>query len=263
MSQNRYLRSLTRVGLCALALAGVLQLAARAQELDLPPPPTPVAILVADKPVVTVDLRGDHGPVRVTGTLEAAPEAPVDYGSATTAWRDIHALVTVVQPAEGFPAGSFRLALVSDGYPLAQPGGANIVSSLYSTPGGGRRVLRLPEGNMTLSGKPFGRLTFPLSRLIQYRQEPIRGDVEKLPDAGVKVELFSGVSVTIPLTEVQVLRRNLASGTISLTLSDEQTFTGKLLELPKVSIAFTGGMPAALPLERIVVLERRTGARRL
>jgi hypothetical protein len=232
-----------------------------AQELELEPPPRPVAVLVADRPMVTVDLNGDHGPVRVTGTLEATPAGRLDFGSATAAWNEVRALVSVFQPAEGFPAGSYRLGLVTDDAAPLQTQSSGLVSGLYNTQAAGtRRVLRLPEGNITVSGEPYGKLTFPVTRIVQFRQEPIRGDVKALPAGNVKLELFPGATVTVPLSQVQLLRRNLQANTAMITLADDQSFTGKLLELPKVDVTFTGEQaPAPIPLARVVVLDRRTG----
>jgi hypothetical protein len=223
-----------------------------------------VAILVADRPTVTVDLNGDHGPIRVTGTLEAAPAGRLDYGSATASWNEVQALVSVFQPAEGFPAGSYRLGLVTDEAALLQTQASGGVSGLYSTQAiGARRVLRLPEGSLTIAGEPFGKLTFPTSRIVQYQQTPIRGDVKELPAGNVKLELFAGATVNIPLSQVQLLRRNIQSDTAVVTLADEQSFSGKLLELPKVNVTFTGeNAPAPIPLARVVVLDRRTGGGR-
>jgi len=223
-----------------------------------------VAILVADRPNVTVDLTGDFGPVRVTGTLEAAPPERLDFGSGTAAWNEVQSLATVQQPTEGYPAGSYRLALVTDDAALLQTQSTGSVSGLFNTQAtGSRRVLKLPEGSLTVSGKPYGKLTIPASRIVQFRQEPVRGDVKDLPAGNLRLELFPGAAVTIPLQQVQLLRRNVAAGTASVTLADEQTFSGKLLELPKVSVTFTGeDAPAAIALERVVVLERRTGGGR-
>lgn len=254
----------------ALVVTGLAPAAlspAVAQDLGLEPPPRPVAILVTDRPLVTVDLQGDFGPVHATGVLESAPEARLDYGSGSVAWSEVLALESVFQPVEGFPAGSYRLALVTDDTAPQQIQGSGSTGTLYgpAVNSGTRRVLRLPEGNITLSGKPYGKLTFPASRILQFRQVPVRGDVNALPAGNVRLELFPGTVVTIPLDEVQLFRRDVATGTATVTLSDEQTFSGKLLELPKVNVTFTGeNPPPPIPLERVVVLDRRTvGGRRL
>ncbi|MGV3723673.1 MAG: hypothetical protein ACO1SX_22475, partial [Actinomycetota bacterium] len=214
--------------------------------------------------MVTVDLNGDHGPVRVTGTLEATPGGRLDFGSGTAGWNEVQALLSVFQPAEGFPAGSYRLALVTDDAAPLQTQSSGLVSGLYSAQATGtRRVLRLPEGSITVSGEPYGKLTFPVTRIVQFQQEPIRGDVKALPAGNVKLELFPGATVTVPLSQVQLLRRNLQDNTAMVTLADDQSFSGKLLELPKVNVTFTGEQaPAPIPLARVVVLDRRTGGGR-
>jgi len=260
-------RLVVRMGLLGLALAGGLvpvSTSAQENELDLGPPARPVVILLADQPVVTVDLSGDYGPVRITGTLEATPKAAVDLGSREATWNEVRALARVTQPSEGFPAGSFRVALVTDDVPATQTAGTGYVTGLLNTEAQGAwRALRLPEGTITLRGKPYGTLSIPTSRINQLRLEPVRGDVQTMPAGSIRVELFPGNVVSVPLSEVQYLQRNLRKGTISVILADDQTFSGKLLELPKVSIQFVGEMPLApVPLERIVVFERRTPSNR-
>lgn len=264
MIRNAEWRRYARVGVGALVLAGAVHGASVAQELELEPPSRPAAVLVADRPTVTVDLNGDHGPVRVTGSLESAPAARLDFGSGTAGWSEVQALISVFQPAEGFPAGSYRLGLVTDDAALLQTQSSGAVSGLYSAQAvGTRRVLRLPEGNITVSGEPYGKLTFPVSRIVQFRQEPIRGGVKELPAGNVRLELFAGAAVTVPLSQVQLLRRNLQANTATVTLADDQSFSGKLLELPKVNVTFTGDdAPAPIPLSRVVVLDRRIGGGR-
>jgi len=260
-------RSVVRMGLLGLVLAGGLVpvgSSAQDKELDLGPPARPVVILLADQPVVTVDLAGDYGPVRVTGTLEATPKSALDVGSREVAWSEIRSFARVTQPSEGFPAGSFRVALVTDDVPATQSGGTGYVTGLLNTEAQGAwRALRLPEGSLTLRGKPYGTLNIPTSRINQMRLEPVRGDVQTMPPGNIRVELFPGNVVSVPLPDVQYLQRDLRKGTISVILADDQTFSGKLLELPKVSIQFVGEMPVApVPLERIVVFERRTPSNR-
>jgi hypothetical protein len=255
------------MGLLGLALAGGLAaVGAHAQdkELDLGPPARPVVILLADKPVVTIDLVGDYGPVRVTGTLDATPKGALDLGSREVSWNEIRSFTRVIQPSEGFPAGSFRVALVTDDVPATQSASAGYVTGLLNTETQGTwRALRLPEGTLTLQGKPYGTLSIPTSRINQMRLEPVRGDVQALPAGNIRVELFPGNVVSVPLPDVQYLQRDVRKGTISVILGDDQTFSGKLLELPKVTIQFVGEMPLApVPLERIIVLERRTPSNR-
>lgn len=260
-------RMVIRWGVLGLALAGgLLPVGVRAQDdgLDLGPPARPVVILLADQPVVTVDLSGDYGPVRITGTLEATPKAAVDLGSREAGWSELRSLARVTQPSEGFPAGSFRIALVTDDVPASQTASSGYVTGLLNTEAPGTwRTLRLPEGTVTLRGKPYGTLNIPTSRINQLRLEPVRGDVQALPAGNIRVELFPGNVVSVPLPEVQYLQRDVRRGTISVILGDDQTFSGKLLELPKVSITFVGEMPLApVPLERVVVFERRTPSNR-
>lgn len=260
-------RSVVRLGLTGLALAGglvPLGVSAQDEGLDLGPPARPVVILLANRPVVTVDLEGDYGPVRVTGTLEETPKTTLDLGTREVDWSEVRAISRVVQPSEGFPVGSYRVALVTDDAPATQSTGAGYVSGLLSTEAQGTwRALRLPEGTLTLRGEPYGTLKVPTSRINQLRLEPVQGDVQTMPAGNIRVEIFPGNTISVPLTQVQYLQRNIRRGTISVILADDQTFSGKLVELPKVSIKFAGEMPIApIPLERIVVLERRTPSNR-
>jgi hypothetical protein len=256
-----------RWGLMGVALAGglvPLGVSAQDQGLDLGPPARPVVILLANRPVVTVDVAGDYGPVRVTGTLEAAPQAALDLGSREVDWSEVRSISRVVQPSEGFPADSFRVSLVTDDVPATQAAGTGSVTDLLSAEAQGTwRALRLPEGALTLKGEPYGTLKIPTARINQLRLEPVQGDVQSLPAGTVRVEVLPGSVVSVPLPQVQYLQRDLRRGTITVILADDQTFSGKLLELPKVSIQFAGEKPRApIPLDRIVVLERRTPSNR-
>lgn len=279
-----------RVGMPLLAAALAVGAQAGAQELtpigvELGPPPRPIAIYVADRPTVTVTLQGDYGPVRVTGTLEEAPRAALRLSDAAgrpreAQWSEVRSLAVVRSASEGLPIGSFAVTLIGDGS-AAVAGSAAPVASGYLSPAfgagagqGGWRLLSLPEGRVTVRGATIGRLSFEAARLMDLTMEPVVGTIVQLPRGTLRVEVLAGTVVSLQLEEVQSLRRDLPQQTISVTLADGQHFSGKLVELPRVSVAvqassaqnLAGGLmlgvspvapPPPVPLERIVQLDVR------
>jgi hypothetical protein len=256
--------------LAVLALAG-LAAAAHAQVVDIGPLPQPATVLVRERPVVTVLLRGDHGEVRVTGAMEQAPEGTLRLTDASgrsreAVWTEIRSLGQVAYAAEGLPVGSYQAALVSDPAATGQGlGGAGYASRVLELGQPAWRMLRLPEGSMTLRGEPYGTFTFPLARLVAFQMEPVRGNVPDLPAGNVRIEVFEGQTVTVPLPEVRLLQRDVSRGTVAVTLRDEQTFTGRLVELPQVALAVeTERGKIEIPLDQVVQFERvLPGGRRL
>jgi hypothetical protein len=270
------------VGMLGLALAASLGLlggqSARAQaqaqppapEEDLGPIPRPITLFLLDKPTVTVSFQGDYGPVRATGVLDKAPEETLRVRSIQglpreARWTEIRDLSVVQFPREGMPAGTFQVSLVSDPVSVTQisAGGAGIRD--YSTDAGGWGAARLPDGNLTLTGKPYGSLTIPLSRVSSFQMEPIRGTVAQFPNGDVKLEPLAGSPITVPLQEIQTLQRDQSRDAVTLTLADGQSYTGKLVQLPEVSIAVTtpAGPVVTVPLSRVSYLERTPPGGRL
>lgn len=230
---------------------------------DLEQPPRPVNVFLADRPIVTVEFSGDFGPVRVTGPLERVPKETLRLTDATgrtreAVWSEVRSLTEVRTATEGLPVGSYTVYLIGDASPTSGVGAAGgyLSTTLPSIGGsrGGWRLTRLPEGEMAVTAGSLGTLAFPVSRITSFVEEPVRGSITQMPAGTIAVEVLAGKRLNVPLTSVEFLRRDLRAGTIALSLADGQTVTGKLLELPKVALAFTDEHPA-IPLERIVQLE--------
>ncbi len=233
------------------------------QITDLEQPPRPVNVFLADRPIVTVEFGGDYGPVRVTGALDRAPKETLRLTDATgrtreAVWSEVQSLTEVRTATEGLPVGSYTVYLIGDATPTTSVGGAGgYLTTTLPTPGGSRggwRLSRLPEGEMAVATGSLGTIAFPVSRIRSFVEEPIRGSITQMPAGNVTVEVLAGKTLTVPLTNVEFLRRDLRAGTITLSLADGQTVTGKLRELPKVALAFEDKRPP-IPLERIVQLE--------
>ena len=66
--------------------------------------------------------------------------------------------------------------------------------------------------------------------------------------------------VSLPVTSVLWLRRDLAAGTAEVLLRDQQSFSGKLVELPKVSVVVVSPTDEknkqSIPLDHIAVIQR-------
>jgi hypothetical protein len=278
---QRWKRSRGAALLTLVALAGLAaSKGARAQNTDQPvdlgPLPRPVALLRMDRPLLTVLAQGDYGDVRITGTLDEAPPGNFKltdtYGrSREVGWKEIRTLSLVEFAAEGFPAGSSRITLVSDPVPLAGTGTSGSATSggytsrALNPEQGGWRLLRLPAGSFTLHGDPYGSMTIPTSRVVSLQMEPIRGNVTDLPNGTIRIEPFGGTVVGVPLEQVQTLQRDVPRGAITVTLADNQALTGKLVEMPHVTLSLdTEGKKQSIPMEQVVQFERLTpGARRL
>ena len=235
---------------------------------ELGPVPQPVSVFLLDKPTVSVNFNGAYGLVRVTGALERAPDEVLRLrtvmGAARDArWTEVRGLNLVDYPREGLPAGTYQAAMVSDPPAITQIQGAGIGRD-YTAQSGAWRVTRLPEGELTLSGAPYGSITIPVSRVTSFQIEPIRGNVTQFPQGQVRVEVLEGKTVSLPLPEILTLQRDQSRGTVQLTLADGQVFTGKLVELPNVNIPVTTtGGPVSVPLSRVSYLERTPPGGRL
>ena len=238
----------------------------RDRDTALDPPPRPVTLLLTDRPLVSVQFRGDHGPVTVMGTLEEAPRTALrltDQSGRTrdTSWSDLRELRTVRSAVEGLAEGSFSVRLASD--PADGPNYGSGTSGIGSLGNrlGGWRVLRLPEGSLSLRGNPYGALTVPLARVTDFSVLPITGTIATMPAGQIRLEILEGKTVEVPLAQLQALSRDIPRGTAVAALADGQSFTGKLLELPRVSLVIepTGTSiqtePQTIPLERISQLQ--------
>jgi hypothetical protein len=255
-------------GALGLALLGSAAAGAQDAKVDeLAPPPIPVLLYLVDQPVVTVVFDGDYGPVRATGVLDAAPKdafrlTDPSGRSREVTWKEVRELSLVRAASEGLPTGSFTVRLTSDPASTGRgsTGGGGYLSPALSAPGLGQdgwRLLRLPEGEISIQGEGFGKLAVPADRVTQFVIEPIRGQVAQMPKGSIRLEVLKGREMSVPLQEVVSLRRDLAAGTVSVSLADGQLFTGKLLELPKVSFAVqeAGRERPPIALDRVVQLE--------
>lgn len=238
-------------------------------EEDLGPIPRPISLYLLDKPTVTVSFQGDYGPVRATGVLDKSPDDPVRIRNIQglpreARWTEIRDFSVVQFPREGMPSGTFQVSLVSDPVSVTQASTGGGVRD-YSGETGSWGAARLPDGNLTLTGKPYGTLTIPLSRVSSFQMEPIRGTVAQFPTGEVKLEPLTGSQITVPLLDVQNLQRDQARDAVSVTLADGQSYTGKLVQLPNVSIAVTTstGQMVNVPLSRVSYLERTPPGGRL
>lgn len=263
------MRSL-KVTLALGLLAGSLLVGAgaRAQEdVELGPIPRPVSLFLLEKPTMTVSFVGSHGPVRVTGTLEGSPEEPLRVRSQQgipreARWTEVRSLSIVEYPREGMPVGSYQASLVSDV-------GTSLISATtavrdYTTQTGAWMAGRLPEGELTLSGRPYGSLSIPLTRVTAVQMEPIRGTVTTFPQGNLQLQVLDGKNVALPLQDVLVIQRDETRGTAVVTLADNQTFTGRLLDVPNVNIPITTPTgPVTIPLQRVAFLERTPPGGRL
>jgi hypothetical protein len=179
-------------------------------------------------------------------------------------WTEIRDLSVVQFPREGMPSGTFQVSLVSDPVSVTQNSAGSGVRD-YGGETGSWGAARLPDGNLTLTGKPYGTLTIPLSRVSSFQMEPIRGTVAQFPNGDVKLEPLTGSQITVPLQDVQTLQRDQTRDAVTVTLADGQSYTGKLVQLPSVSIAVTtpAGQMVSVPLSRVSYLERTPPGGRL
>lgn len=245
--------------------------AAHAQDEQEAPLERPIVVYPIKDARVTVIAQGEFGPLRISGTLLEAPTEAVRVAdsagrSREVAWTEVRTLQQASYPAEGIPAGSFLVTLTSD--PIEATAGAG---AFYSTgTGGGNtsaawRMSRLPEGQIKLSGKPFGELTLPVTRIVSFAIDPIRGNTTEMPAGAVRLEILPGIVIAAPLADMRSFRRDVARGTAAVVMEDDQSFVGKLVELPNVSIALKGaGAVTSVPLAGIAQFDRAVpGARRL
>ena len=105
-----------RAALLAVGAAGVLALAPGGRagaQVEMEPLPTPVTVFLSEQPVVTVTLEGNHGPVRVTGSLDQQPEGTLhvtDLGGRPreVRWNEVVSLTRTEYPQEGLPSARSR-----------------------------------------------------------------------------------------------------------------------------------------------------------
>ncbi|HEU4754217.1 MAG TPA: hypothetical protein VFU47_13995 [Armatimonadota bacterium] len=246
---------------------------------EIEPPPRPITVWVAERPTVTLTFQGESGISTLVGTLESAPQEKVRITDSNGLIRevpftDISGFSLVRQPFEGLPAGTYTVGLFS-----------RLASSLLTgTPNTGAdysglsdpqqenvlRANRLPAGDIVLSGQPYGRIAVPLSRVLDMTTTPITARLAELPAGTVRVEVLPGKTVDVPLRAVEGLYRDLQNGTVTLQLNSElaenvgQTISGKLLELPQVTLEL-GEAPnrQSVALSRVVALQRPSLTRRL
>jgi hypothetical protein len=261
--------------MAGLSLAALLPLgSARAQDEAEPPPvdlgpiARPVAVYLVDRPLATVTFRGDYGPTRLTGLLDALPKDTIQITNSrgktrNTTWTEVRGLTRVETATEGFPAGSYMVRLSTEQPNVSTTAltGDYAAPELSTPDQPAWRAMRVPEGDVTLRGESYGTLSVPLNRIEALYMEPERFSIVQLPKGTLRLEVLSGKPIDLPLEQVQSLRRDVATGTAVVTLNDGQMFTGKVLQLPNVSI--TSEPPTAhapIPLDRIVELTIRRPA---
>jgi hypothetical protein len=251
----------------ALVAVGAAALpAARAQEAPIEPLARPITVFVLDKPTVTVSFVGDYGPAQVTGVLAEAPKGPLLLrgAGATTreaTWGELRQISNITRPVEGAEKG-WTGTLVSDAIPVRLAQGAGRVSVFYES--AGWYAATLPEGELKLTGPPYGSLSVATGRIETLRQEPVRGTVTALPAAPLRVQVFDGKPFTVSLADVVTYRRDLPRQLVSVVLEDGQSFTARALDLPKVAVPIlTEAGPRSIPFEQIGLLEWATPGGRL
>ena len=263
----------TRVllGLLAVltALAGATALA-QTETSEFEAPPSPVSLLRATSPMLTVSYQGEFGPMRITGVLAQAPEAPLtlldpEDRERSANWLAIRALSVVRNPREGSPRGSFSVTLSSDEGALPRTvrglAGAGAASRYGARGSGGPsarpwRLTSLPKGEVVLRGKPYGSITIPLESIEDWTVIPLSGTISELPPGLIRVQVAQNLTVSLPLQEVETLRRDMEREFISVLLVDGQVFSGKLRQLPNVRLSIRVGTgTTAVPLAEVVQLE--------
>jgi YD repeat-containing protein len=253
------LLALTAAGVAAAGLAAPLT--ARAQD-DIGPLPRPVTVYTLGQPVVTVTFNGDFGLVRATGTLEEAPKDPVALTDAggkkrEVSWNELRLLSRVTRATEGIPPGSFTAELTSEASGSTPGVGSGYVAGSTSPVASVTwRTAALPQGQLTLRGDSFGRMAVPLDRLTSLTQEPVQGLVTQFPAGTVRLEVLNGTTISIPFQNARSFRRDVPQNIAVLTLDDGQIFSGKLVELPKVSLVLEPTKDLKpIPLDQVVNLE--------
>jgi hypothetical protein len=236
----------------------------------------PISILLIDRPTVTLQVAGDHGPLRLTGTLEQAPASLGRVVDATgeshaAVWSDISSFTRVLEPVEGLPAGSFSVGLISDAgraFQIRAGGAGGGVGASGGAYGGGGltgsgdsaqgwRLLRMPSGTVSLSGPPFVRIDVPLGKVAAYQRVPLVGEVTGLPRGVIEVEVLGGRTLSLPLENTVLFRRDLGRGMISVSQLDGQSFVGKLVRLPGVSIEVSNDAgKQTVALSRVLQMNR-------
>ncbi len=282
-----------RTLLAMLVLTGGLIGAASAQDQDpaqdpaqppLPPLRPAISLLLVSEPIMTVNYTGDFGPMQVTGTLVQSPETPLrtigpDGEPRDVRWTELSGVRLVRTPTAELPAGSFVLLLSGDPGALVrssavQPGGyAEATAAALLSPVL-RRLPRLPGGELVLRGDPYETMRVPVERILNARQEPVRGSLDA-PIAGelaLEVGRVNGTGtkvVNIPMARVETLRRDVSRGLATVTLGDQQIFSGRVVSLPEVAIqvdvegaalalAPQGTTKLSIPLSRVAQLETTT-----
>jgi hypothetical protein len=261
------MRRLRKLAPAALLLAGIAAVSvagsAAGQEMEIPPPATPVTVYLVDRPLVTVTFNGQYGPVRASGTVADAPRGTFRLVSPEgspreAALNEVRTMSVVDFPSEGFPSGSVRVELLTDPVRAETVQSAGITRSYGSSLSW--RLERMPEGTLRLSGSPYGELEIPMERLVSLRMQPVRGTVTQFPAGSVRMEIQQGKPFDVPIESIQSLQRDPRTGRIDITLLDDQSYSGRLVQLPSVALPLTGedGMVRPIPFDRIVVFERPT-----
>lgn len=230
-----------------------------------------IRLLLDGEPAVTVESRGEFGPLRINGVLLKPPAGTVRLvdgrGTAREAsWSEIMSANQATTTYEGLPAGSYQVFLVGKAHQTGRSGGYSGRSGLDSGGGVsattpflgpvGWRLDAMPPGDFVVRANGVGEVTLPAARVTTFRQEMLSGDVTRLPEGKIRVELFAGKPVEVPLGEVQAFFRDRRIGTVQLTLQDGQVYSGRLASLPAVDLVIRhAGKEMRIPLARVVALE--------
>lgn len=222
-----------------------------------PPPPRPVRVYLETSPTVLLLFDGDRGRTQLAGRLISPPDEPLILADRSgermnVKWSEVAALERVLTASEAAPYGSYRVRLVRN----MQPEG-NYEAGV-GLPDQGRRLLQAPPGPLVLESDLFGKMTIPASRIRGLTRLPIGETVESLPDVAIKVELFPGQTISVPLDAVTYYRRDRRDDSVYILLRDQQVVTGRLLDLPQISIPLDSTrMPRSVDLRDVAVLEIR------
>jgi hypothetical protein len=265
---------------------------------EIPAPKPAISLLLINQPVVTVNYAGDYGPMRVTGTLMEAPQRLVKIIAANgdtrmIGWNEIFSLALVTVPTAELPIGSYTIVLSSEESALPRTSATLTTSytpgvAVAAIPGVPTHVAELPRGEVVLEGSPYGAMRIPTSRISEMHQEAVRGSLILMPEATLSLEVraarpgegggngkgapggrrqerpeargepVDAKVVDIPLRRVEVLRRDVANQTASVSLDDGQIFTGRVIRLPDVAIQVQvegETMTRSYPLARIAQFE--------